>query len=260
MKMRQTRLQVREPKRQKRLHWSADVLKWFGFACVCLGTFGVAVLQNGFLHLEDYTNETLFAALEPGSELFGLTSAAIVCSLLAALVLPVYAKLLYEGWIHTSNVKRYLVRLLLCAAVSEIPYDLAMRGCWMDWSAQNPIWGLALALLMLEILKRYQRKGVIKVLFNILVIFAAAVWAVLLQSQLGIMFVFLAAMYHFFAVSLSGTILGGITLTILQFPAPFGMIVVYGYDGRKGKTPRRLFYILYPAQLLLFWLLRLLLT
>ena len=36
---------------------------------------------------------------------------------------------------------------------------------------------------------------------------------------------------------------------------PFGLLTVYWYSGRPGRAPRRLFYALYPAQLLVFALL-----
>lgn len=240
-------------KKRRLLELSGSTLKWIGLALVSLGTFSVAVLQRGVLQLDGYTNQTLYAALQPGSELFGTVSAAVACTLLSALALPVYAKLVYEGWKHTSDIKRYLLRLALCALVSEIPYDLAYRGTWFDPAAQNPVWGLLLTALMLEIIKRYgERPGVIGVVLKALFITAAAVWATLCQSQLGVMFVLLAALQYCFEGSMVATMLGGIALTLLQFPAPFGMLAIYWYGGRPGKTPRWLFYVLYPAQLVLF--------
>lgn len=243
-------------KKRRMLELSGSALKWIGLVLTCMGTFSAAVLQRGVLRLDSYTNETLYAALEPGSEMFGTVSAAVVCTLLSAMALPVYSKLVYEGWKHTSNAKQYLLRLALCALVSEIPYDLAYRGTWFDPTTQNPVWGLLLAALMLEIIKRYGcRPGLTGVALKALFIMAAAVWAVLGQSQLGVMFVLLTALQYCFEGSMVATMLGGIALTLLQFPAPFGLLTVYWYNGRPGRAPRRLFYVLYPAQLLVFALL-----
>ncbi len=246
-------IQKKKPRR-KLLSLSGSALKWISLALTCLGTFSMAVLQRGVLRLDGYTNASLYEAMQPGSALFGAASLAVGCTLLSALALPIYTKLLLEGWKHTSNAKRYLLRLALCALASEIPYDLAYRGKWFDPTAQNPLWGILLAVVMLELIRRYAvpRPGILGVALRAAFIAAAAVWAILLQSQLGVMFVLLAALFYCFEGSEVSVMLGGIALTVLQFPAPFGMVFVYWYNGQRGRAPRRLFYWAYPVQLLVF--------
>lgn len=241
-------------KRRRLLSLSGSALKWIGLALTCMGTFSMAVLQRGVLRLDGYTNASLYEAMQPGSALFGTASLAVGLTLLSALALPVYAKLLLEGWKHTSGVKRYLLRLALCALVSEVPYDLAYRGKWLDLTAQNPLWGILLAVVMLELIRQYAvpRPGPVRAALTAAFIAAAAVWAVLLQCQLGVMFVLLTALFYCFESSEVSVMLGGIALTVLQFPAPFGMVFVYWYNGQRGKAPRRLFYWAYPVQLLVF--------
>lgn len=251
--MNQSTLRKNKPRRRL-FSLSGSALKWIGLVLTALGAFSMAVLQRGVLELDGYTNASLYEALQPGSELFGTASLAVVCTLLSALGLPIYTKLLLEGWKHTSSPKRYLLRLALCALASEIPYDLAYRGRWFDPSAQNPVWGIVLAVIMLELIRRYAlpHKGVAGVALKAAFIAAAAVWAVLLQSQLGVMFVLLAALFYCFEGSEVSVMLGGIALTVLQFPAPFGMIFVYWYNGERGSAPRRLFYWAYPVLLAVF--------
>lgn len=53
------------------------------------------------------------------------------------LAFPLFAFLLVEGFFHTRDRRCYGRRLLLAAAVSEIPYDLAFSGRWMDAQHQN---------------------------------------------------------------------------------------------------------------------------
>lgn len=69
-----------------------------------------------------------------------------------------FAFLLVEGVIHTKSRARYLLRLLLFALLSEIPFDLAFSGKTVDWSSQNVYWTLflgALTLMLWEYLGRY---------------------------------------------------------------------------------------------------------
>jgi len=229
-------------------------LKWVGLFLVCLSSFSVAVLQRGVLRLGSGASlEALAEAMKPGGDAMGWATGAVLCSLAATLAIPIYAKLLCEGWRHTSDKKRYLLRLAGCALLSELPYDFAMNGTWLDLSVQNPVWALLLAAMMLEITQQWKlRSKVTDIAFKALVVLAAMAWALLLRVYMGPMLILLCALFRFAGKREWIAIMGGALITILQFPAPLGLVFVHWYGGEKGRAPRWLFYAAYPAQLLLF--------
>ena len=69
------------------------------------------------------------------------------------LAFPIYCFLLVEGSVHTCDPKRYGLRLLIAAVLSEIPYDLAIYG-GISWQNQSVMVTLLLGFLMLRVMDR----------------------------------------------------------------------------------------------------------
>jgi hypothetical protein len=55
------------------------------------------------------------------------------------LAFPVFAFLLVQGLLRTSDVRRYLLRLGIFAVVSEIPFDLAMHDTMVSGGSEHII-------------------------------------------------------------------------------------------------------------------------
>lgn len=235
---------------------SGRALLWTGFALTCLGSVSAAVLQRGILKLGgEGSLEALSQAMKPGGGAMVWATWAVLCSLAATLAIPLYVKLVYEAGRAGADPKRLLGGLAACALASEVPYDLAMSGKLLDMGTQNPAWGLLLAAILLEILRRWKPAPAAgKAAFRVLVVAAALAWALLLRVYMGVMVVLLAALFHFAARHKAAAMLGGIALTLPQFPAPLGLLFVHWYDGEKPWGPAGRFLALYPAQLLVFGL------
>lgn len=117
---------------------------------------------------------------------------------------PIFAFLIAEGITHTSDIRRYIRRLLVLAVLSEIPFNL-MYGAsiWYPYH-QNVIWTFLIAVVLIQMIRRAEstgRRGL-----------TAAAWvgAVVLGAVLG-----MVTMVDYYAVGV---------LTVLVF---------YGFRERK---------------------------
>lgn len=69
---------------------------------------------------------------------------------LGRIAFPIFAFLLVEGYFHTKNLKKYLLRLLIGAIVSEFPFNLAFYGRWFYPNHQNVLWTFLIALALVH--------------------------------------------------------------------------------------------------------------
>ena len=90
---------------------------------------------------------------------------------------PIFAFMAVEGYFHTHDLKKYTLRLLLFALLSEVPFDLMYGGTWFYPVHQNVIWTLLLGILgihLMETVRKKQKTG-LYLLVSALVVVAGAV-------------------------------------------------------------------------------------
>lgn len=75
------------------------------------------------------------------------------------LAFPIFAFQIAEGYAHTKNFKKYLLRIFLFALISEIPYNLMMEGYWFNPFGQNVMFTFCLSLLLIRWMDRAREKG-----------------------------------------------------------------------------------------------------
>lgn len=78
---------------------------------------------------------------------------------LGRLAFPIFAFMAVEGYFHTHSFRKYALRMLLFAALSEVPFDLMYGGTWYYPVHQNVIWTLLLGLLGIRLMEWVRRKG-----------------------------------------------------------------------------------------------------
>jgi|LAHS01.1.fsa_nt_gb hypothetical protein len=182
--------------------------------------------------------------------------------IIGRLAFPIYCFLLVEGYIHTSNIKKYASRLFIFAVISEIPFDLAFFGK-LGFVHQNIFFTLFIGLAAIYFIDNKEEKYKFD---NTLVIIASAVLATFLRTDyqfIGIIYILsfyftrnLAKKKRLIIVALV-MIATNLSAGWLQQFSVLALIVIYFYNnepGYKNKALQICFYVAYPLHLFIFYL------
>ena len=166
---------------------------------------------------------------------------------------PIFCFLLAEGFYHTKNVKKYMMRLAVFAVLSEIPYDLAFRNTYIEFTRQNVFFTLLIGVVMMYAIVRTNNVTV-KVIYLLLAMWAAQAVA----SDYGYKGILLIAVYHFCRENLPAKVLLGASWNIIwnAFIQGYGALAslpIMLYNGKKGKSMKYIFYVFYPVHLLILY-------
>ena len=161
---------------------------------------------------------------------------------------PIFCFCIVEGFVHTRNVKKYLIRLFIFALITEPIYDLAFFGTAFYLDYQNVLWTFLIAMLMLMAVKKYSQSILLKVI--IILIFALIAW--LLKTDYSYIGVIIVAIYYLYREK-NWVKLGATAILFLDM-AVIGAALTCLYNGEKGKGLKYLFYVFYPAHLLLLYI------
>ncbi len=110
-----------------------------------LSTAALHILAMAFM-LSDHLWATLFLSQE------WMTA-------VGRLAFPIFAFLAVEGYFHTHSFRRYALRMLLFAVLSEVPFDLMYSGTPFYPVHQNVIWTLLLGLLGIRAMEAVRARG-----------------------------------------------------------------------------------------------------
>lgn len=190
---------------------------------------------------------------------------------------PIFAFQVAEGYAHTRIFKRYLLRMLLFALISELPFNLLAGGWWIEPFHQNVMFTFCLALLLLRVIDKAMTKhwllGLAAVIVGAAVGYVVGTLTCVDYGGCGILMVLafwlfrkvpfgwlaqLAAMLY-----INFGMMGGMYLELsafgrtVMFPdqgfAVLAMIPIWLYSGEKG-TKSRVFqyavYAFYPLHML----------
>lgn len=178
---------------------------------------------------------------------------------------PLFAFLLTEGYIHTSNLKRYYKRLIIFAIISQIPFML-FRTLVSEDKMLNIMFTLLLGLITITIYDKEKRKY-ISIPAILLIIYLGKKINVD-YGWFGIATIFILYLFKDKKVILS--IAYGILLLlyfyyneILVFNKAIicyyifyliPIIFIMMYNGKLGKKTKYFYYTFYPVHMLILYL------
>lgn len=170
---------------------------------------------------------------------------------------PIFCFLLVEGFLHTKDVYRYMLRLGIFALLSEIPYDLAFHGQVLEFSHQNVFFTLTLGILFLYAAQK-NRAVPVKIAEAFLILWVAAV----LRTDYSYRGIFLIAVYYFLREKKWLQLGAGAAwnfiygLGQIQNYGVFAAVPLACYNGERGPKIKYFFYLFYPLHLLALYLIK----
>ena len=174
------------------------------------------------------------------------------------LAFPIFCFLITEGFAHTRNPKRYALRLLIFALLSEVPYNLMVGQTLFYTARQNIYFTLLLGLLMIWVcqqIRDVRKRSALLVVLAALAVCVKGSYG--LSGSLLVLMIWLLKQYPAVQAILSYPLLSNNLAATLAF-VPINM-----YNGERGfikhKALQYGFYVFYPLHIVVLvavkWLL-----
>lgn len=175
---------------------------------------------------------------------------------------PLFAFMLVEGFTHTRSKWKYLGRLALFAALSEIPYKIFAKGAyWWMYLLGDSLWNNVFFELLLIFIAIWGVQAALeknKLFFVIPAL--CAVLAGLMGTMYGVYGILMGICFYIFRNDrlLAIACLAALTIiyclqnwSLFQIYAIIAAVPIYFYNGKLGRRlPKYFAYIFYPAHLL----------
>ena len=219
----------------------------------------------------------LWATIVPGN-------AWLTC--VGRLAFPIFAFLIVEGYFHTRSLKKYALRLLVFAVISEIPFNLMVGGGLFYPFHQNVIWTFLIALGLIHWNEKVKQRGRgVRITVACVSVLLGAIMGVITFVDYLHTGILMVMVFYFFRernwvsrvmqllclAVINLELLGGLGYDVSLFGAEFffpqqgfallALIPIWLYRGNPGlRSPvlKWTNYLFYPVHMLILWLLMLL--
>ena len=176
--------------------------------------------------------------------------------IIGRLAFPIFAYTLTEGFLHTGNIKKYLIRLGIFAVISEVPYDLLFGEGIIDWSMQNVFLTLFLGLSMIVLITR-----ITTVYIQVLTVIMIGIISEILGADYGTIGILTIWLFYYLRdkkiAKYTAVSLLMLTTQGVQMFAALALIPIGLHNGKRGPKMKYIFYIIYPLHLLILYFIQL---
>ena len=180
-----------------------------------------------------------------------------VLRMIGRVAFPIFCFLLIEGFVHTRNAGKYAARLCLFAILSEIPFDLAFASKVLEFEYQNVFFTLVIGLLTIMAYKKIEelenRTPMSKWFLQLAAAIVGGCAAELLRTDYGMLGVVVIVAFYALRTNRFFQIVAGCILFIENMTALLAFVPVSLYNGTRGLRVKWLFYVFYPAHLLILY-------
>ena len=196
----------------------------------------------------------------------GMYGTYMAMRIIGRFAFPIYCFLLAEGFQKTRNVKRYLGRMLLFALISEVPFDLAFSGRLWNMQYQNVFFTLFIGLMVIAGLRLVDQRlagpetwrKLAGVGLYAVIIVAGSALALALKTDYSFKGILAIAVLYLFRSHRKAQIWAGVIIFLLmdgmEMIAALSFLLIWFYNGARGRQNKYFFYFFYPAHLLVLWL------
>ena len=191
-----------------------------------------------------------------------------ILNIIGRLAFPIFAFQITEGYIHTKDIKKYLLRLLILALVSQIPFMIMLERVGFTI---NTIATLLFGLISITIYNKNKILGIISlIILGIIAEFAHFDGGICCIFIIFNFYVFkdkkiiMTVFYILLVTCLFGSYLieytkndNELLYSVIKYYLPYyvttlsAILLIYTYNNKKGKKMKWFFYIFYPFHIIL---------
>ena len=184
--------------------------------------------------------------------------------IIGRIAMPIFAFFVAEGFLHTRDRRKYLLRMGVFALVSELPFDLLTAGR-LEFGHQNVMCTFFLAILALlcfdTLMAKEQTPARMALAYgSALAIMAAALFLGTDYNIYGVGLVFLFYLFRkkeLWFRCVMGMIFHIVTRNVgVYIYGLLGFLPLFLYNGQKGRGLKWLFYAFYPGHMLLLYFIK----
>lgn len=207
--------------------------------------------------LIDHVNNALITPILEGEGF--LLHLSNIFSILGRIAFPIFVFFIVEGFLKTSNRKKYLITLLIFGVISEVPFDMFTSRTYFEPYWNNMMFTLALCIITIWVIDSLKEKIDKKIFWyavSIIIVVIFCFLAMKLNLDYDYHAIIIAYLFYiFYDKPILGAGLGYLSI-IKELYSFIGFAVTVTYNGERGRQYKWLNYFFYPVHILILGVLR----